>query len=469
MGSDRWLFASVAEISTAVREGKVSALEVTNAALERIEATDHRLRAFRHVDAEGARATASELDTARRSGVSLGALAGVPIAVKENIPVNGLPREVGSLVRRGERSDSDALAVGRLRSAHGVVIGMTCMPEYGHIGLGHSPLGPATRNPWSMSHTPGGSSSGSAVAVASGQAALALGTDGGGSIRIPSACCGVVGHKPTLGRVPHAPLRAGFSPMSHLGPIGRSVGDVAMMLDVIAGQDHSDPASLPSEGVCYAELSQESRSEGRIAWAPQLGTTTVDHDVLQVCLSAIEALEANGYTVVEIDPFLDDWTDAWAILFDVMMASLVVEHLSDIYRLSEPSLIARVEHGHGTKAIELAKAEATRRDVWAAFHRIYEKFDVIVTPALLGPPLPVDPQTGEIDDPEVWSDRWFMHMYPANLTGQPASSVPVGTTVDGLPVGLQVMGSRFADGMVITFASAVERCVDWLGTRPEVD
>ena len=260
-----------------------------------------------------------------------------------------------------------------------------------------------------------------------------------------------------------------FRSMSHLGPIGRSVGDVAMMLDVIAGQDHSDPASLPSEGVCYAELSQESRSEGRIAWAPQLGTTTVDHDVLQVCLSAIEALEANGYTVVEIDPFLDDWTDAWAILFDVMMASLVVEHLSDIYRLSEPSLIARVEHGLGTKAIELAKAEATRRDVWAAFHRIYEKFDVIVTPALLGPPLPVDPQTGEIDDPEVWSDRWFMHMYPANLTGQPASSVPVGTTVDGLPVGLQVMGSRFADGMVITFASAVERCVDWLGTRPEVD
>ena len=469
MGSDRWLFASVAEISTAVREGKVSALEVTNAALERIEATDHRLRAFRHVDAEGARATASELDTARRSGVSLGALAGVPIAVKENIPVNGLPREVGSLVRRGERSDSDALAVGRLRSAHGVVIGMTCMPEYGHIGLGHSPLGPATRNPWSMSHTPGGSSSGSAVAVASGQAALALGTDGGGSIRIPSACCGVVGHKPTLGRVPHAPLRAGFSPMSHLGPIGRSVGDVAMMLDVIAGQDHSDPASLPSEGVCYAELSQESRSEGRIAWAPQLGTTTVDHDVLQVCLSAIEALEANGYTVVEIDPFLDDWTDAWAIIFDVMMASLVVENLSDIYRLSEPSLIARVEHGLGTKAIELAKAEATRRDVWAAFHRIYEKFDVIVTPALLGPPLPVDPQTGEIDDPEVWSDRWFMHMYPANLTGQPAASVPVGTTVDGLPVGLQVMGSRFADGRVITFASAVERCVDWLGARPKVD
>ena len=136
MASDRWMFASAAEIAKAVREGKVSALEVTNTALERIEATDHRLRAFRHVDAEGARAAASELDTARRTGVSLGTLAGVPIAVKENVPVDGLPREVGSLVRRGERADSDALAVGRLRSAHGVVIGMTCMPEYVHIGLG---------------------------------------------------------------------------------------------------------------------------------------------------------------------------------------------------------------------------------------------------------------------------------------------------------------------------------------------
>lgn len=469
MGSDEWLFASVAEISTAVRDGKVSALEVTNASLEHIEASNHRLRAFRHVDADGARASASAIDDARRKGMSLGPLAGVPIAVKENVRVSGLPCEVGSLIRRGERAEFDALAVERLRAAHGIIVGMTCMPEYGHIGLGHSPLGPATRNPWSRAHTPGGSSSGSAVAVASGQAALALGTDGGGSIRIPAACCGVVGHKPTLGRVPHAPLRAGLSPMSHLGPIGRSVGDVAMMLDVVAGQDHRDPASLPSEGVCYEDLARQSRVEKRIAWAPKLGPTTVHHDVLSVCLRAVETLVADGYEVIEIDPFLDDWTDAWAILFDVMLAALVVDRLPDVYRLSEPSLIARVEHGLGVKAMEIAGAEATRRDVWAAFHETYEQFDVIVTPALLDPPLPVDPENGQIDDPEAWSDRWFMHMYPMNLTGQPAASVPVGSTVDGLPIGLQVIGARFADGDVIALARAVERCVNWLGMHPMVD
>ena len=461
-------YASAGKIAVAVRERRVSALEVLEAALDRISATDDRLHAFRHVDADGARAAAADLDAAHARGATPGPLAGVPVGVKEQLAVAGLPREAGSLLLQGQRGESDAPAIVRLRAAGAVIVGMTCMPEYGHLAFGHSPLGPATRNPWSAGHTPGGSSSGSAAAVAAGQVALALGTDGGGSIRIPAACCGVVGHKPTLGRVPHAPLTAGFSPMSHLGPMARSVADTALLLDVIAGQDHLDPASLPPEDVSYAAIASRPPVSGRIAWAPQLGRAEADSQVLDPCRAAVEALADDGYQVTEIEPFLDDWTETWAVLFDVMLAVNVGTRPEDMRGVSDASLVARVEHGLTVNATDFLAAEAARRDVWAAFERLYRDFDVVMTPTLLQPPLAVDPATGVTDEPDAWVERWFQHMYPFNLTGQPAVSVPAGLTSDGLPVGLQVVGPRLADGLTLGFAAAAERRSGWDGSRPDL-
>lgn len=461
-------FASAGEIAAAVGARRVSAREVTEAALDRIAATDGRLHAFRHVDAEGARQAAAALDTAHARGATPGPLAGVPVGVKEQVAVAGLPREVGSLLMKGNREESDGPAVARLRAAGAVIVGMTAMPEFGHLAFGHSPLGPATRNPWSAGHTPGGSSSGSAAALAAGQVALALGTDGGGSIRIPAACCGVVGHKPTLGRVPHAPLRAGFSPMSHLGPMARSVGDTALLLDVIAGQDHVDPASLPPEGVSYAQIASQPPVSGRIAWAPQFGWATADAEVLAPCRAAVAALADDGFEVTEVDPFLDDWTTAWALIFDVSLALNVGKQPDEMRGVSDATLVARVEHGLSVSATDFLAAEAARRDVWATFERLYQEFDVVMTPTLLQPPLPVDPTTGATDKPDSWVERWFQHMYPFNLTGQPAVSVPAGLTADGLPVGLQVVGPRLADGVTLGFAAAAERRSGWAATRPEL-
>ncbi|MDE2902847.1 MAG: amidase family protein [Chloroflexota bacterium] len=459
-------FASAGEIAGAVRERQVSAREVTEAALERITATDGSLRAFRHVDTDGARATAAALDAARARGDELGPLAGVPVGVKEQVAVAGLPREAGSLLLKGNREPSDGPAVARLRAAGAVIVGMTAMPEFGHLAFGHSPLGPATRNPWSAGHTPGGSSSGSAAALAAGQVALALGTDGGGSIRIPAACCGVVGHKPTLGRVPHAPLRHGFAPMSHLGPMARSVADTALLLDVIAAQDHADPASLPPEGLSYTEIASRPPESGRIAWAPQLGQAEADPEVLQPCRAAVEALAADGFAVTEMEPFLDDWIESWATLFDASLALNVGDRLEDMRRLSDATLIARVEHGHRISATDFLAAEADRREVWAAFERVYHDFDVVMTPALLQPPLSVDPVTGVTDAPDSWVERWFQHMYPFNMTGQPAVSVPAGLTADGLPVAMQVVGPRLADGVTLGFAAAVEQRLGWDAAQP---
>ena len=459
-------FASAREIATAVGAGQISARDVLEASLERIAATDEHLRAFRHVDADGARATAAALDQAHAGGATAGPLAGVPVAVKEQVAVAGLPREVGSLLMKGNIEECDGPAVTRLRAAGAVIVGMTCMPEFGHLAFGHSPLGPATRNPWSAAHTPGGSSSGSAAALAAGQVALALGTDGGGSIRIPAACCGVVGHKPTLGRVPHAPLRAGFSPMSHLGPMARSVADTALLLDVIAGQDHMDPASLPPEGVSYAAIANDPPVSGRIAWAPQLGRAAVDPTVLEPCQAAVTALADDGFKVTEIDPFLDDWTETWAVIFDVSLAGNVGKQPEEMRPVSDATLVARVAHGLTVRATDFLAAEAERRDVWAVFERVYRDFDVVMTPTLLQPPLPVDPATGVTDKPDSWVERWFQHMYPFNLTGQPAVTIPTGLTADGLPVGLQVVGPRLADGVTLGFAAAAEQRTSWDEARP---
>lgn len=461
-------FASAREIARAVRERRISAREVVEAALGRIAATDGRLRAFRHVDADGARAAAAALDASLARGVELGPLAGVPVGVKEQVAVAGLPREVGSLLMKGNREESDGPAVARLRAAGAVILGMTAMPEFGHLAFGHSPLGPATRNPWSSGHTPGGSSSGSAAALAAGQVALALGTDGGGSIRIPAACCGVVGHKPTLGRVPHAPLRHGFAPMSHLGPMARSVADTALLLDVIAAQDHADPASLPSEDLSYAEIASHPPASGRIAWAPQLGQSQADPEVLQPCRAAVAALADDGFDVTEVDPFLDDWIESWAALFDASLALNVGDRLEEMRRVSDATLVARVEHGHRIGATEFLAAEADRREVWAVFEKLYQEFDVVMTPALLQPPLPVDPVTGVTNAPDSWVERWFQHMYPFNMTGQPAVSVPVGLTADGLPVAMQVVGPRLADGATLGFAAALEQRTDWNAAQPRL-
>lgn len=461
-------FASAAEIASSVRQGTLTALSVTDSALDCIGKTDDQFQAFRHVDADGARVAAQAIDAKLRSGDRLGPLAGVPIGVKENLSVKGLPCEMGSVVRRGEFAEEDAPVIRRLRMADAVIVGMTRMPEFGHLGLGHSPLGEATRNPWSLAHTPGGSSSGSAAAVAAGQVALALGTDGGGSIRIPAACCGVVGHKPTLGRVPHPLPRAGFTSLSHLGPIARSVVDVALMMDVITDQDPVDPPSLPKEKLSYTSIAACPPSSGRIAWVPHLGDESADEDVVQLCQQVIDALIVDGYEVTILDPFLDDWIDEWAVLFDVMLAAIVHGRVDDVRRLSEATLIARVDHGLATTAIDYVLADAARREVWAVFEKLYRKFDVVMTPSLLHPPLPVDPDTGITNEPEIWADRWFRHMYPFNLTGQPAISVPVGLNPIGLPVGLQVVGPRLADGLTIGFAAAVERRSSWVGWNPDL-
>ena len=449
-------FVPATELAAGLRAGKYSAREVTESTLQRIADLDKTLHAFMFIDGEGALAAADAADARRAAGEPLGPLHGVPVAIKDYVVVRDWPMERGSLLHQGDVADFDAPAIARLREAGAILVGKTTLPEFGHVAFTYSKLGPPTFNPWSRAHTCGGSSGGSAVAIAAGMVPLAVGTDGGGSIRIPASCCGIVGFKPSLARVPHAPLKNGLDALSHLGPMTRNVPDAALLMSVIAGPHDDDWASLPPESVDYVAEARASVSRSRVAWVPQLDGTAVDPAVLSVCDAALDAFRSAGCAVETLDPVLDDWTGPWRTIFNVMEAAGVAHRMDEVRALSEPSFVELVESGLGFSGVDFMLAAAARREVWAQLAPVFRRFDVLVTPTLTAPPLPVDPETGRADDPNSWSQTWFRHVYQFNMTAQPAMTVSAGLTADGLPVGLQIVGTRYADGTVVRFAAAYE-------------
>ncbi len=455
--ADQLAYASAVDLGARLQAGDLSSRALVAASLERIRLTEPRVHAFTYVDAAGAEQAAARSDARRAGGAALGPLDGLPVAIKDLQAVAGMPLERGSPLFRGERAEVDSPAVARLRAAGAVIIGKTATPELGHLAFTHSQLGPATRNPWSRTHTCGGSSGGSAVALAAGQVPLAIGTDGGGSIRIPASCCGVVGLKPSLGRVPYAPMLSGLDTLSHLGPMARNVADVALMLSVLAGPHDEDWATLPADSADYRTATTQSVEGGHVGWAPQLGPTAPDTEVMQVCAASLDAFRTAGCNVEEIEPFLSDWVEPWQTVFDTMLSVVVEDRLDEVRRASDPSFVAVIERAQAYSATDFMRAAAARRAVWAQLGPLFTPVDVLVTPTLLLPPLPVDPDTGIPADPNAWSATSFRHVYPFNLTGQPAICLPAGVTVEGLPVGLQIIGSRHADATVLRFAAAFEQ------------
>lgn len=464
--TDNLAFATATDLAARVRSGDVSARDVVDAALARIDSTDSALHAFTYVDADGARAEADAIDTARSAGQPLGRLAGVPVGVKDLVAVRSLPMEHGSPLYRGVIADDDGIAVQRLRADHAVIVGKTATPEFGHLGYTHSQLGPATRNPWSRAHTPGGSSGGSGAAVAAGQVPLAIGTDGGGSIRIPASCCGIIGFKPSLFRVPHVPLDGGLDTLTHMGPMARTTADAALMLSVMAGAHESDWASLPGDGSEFSAAIEPPSQGSRVGWAPQLGTAQMDPEVVAVCERSLPAFESAGCVVERLAPFVSDWTGAWRVMFEVSRAEQVRDRIDEARAKSDRSLLAFVEPGLMHPGIDLKRAATARRAIWDEFVPVFRDFEVLVTPTLLEPPLAVDPESGVPDDPLDVFDRWFLHVFLFNMTGQPAITMPAGVTGDGLPVGIQIVAPRFADTTALRYAAAFEVNHPDFGPRP---
>lgn len=437
------------------RERSLSPVEATEACLARIEAHNEALNAFNLIDCEGARASAAESEKRWELGVPCGRLDGVPASIKDIVWAAGWPTLRGSLtVDPDQPWDEDSPAVARLREHGAVLLGRTTTPEFGWKGVTDSPLTGITRNPWNPAKTPGGSSGGAAAAVATGMGALALGSDGGGSVRIPAGFTGIFGHKPTFGRVPAYPPSP-FGTLAHLGPMTRTVSDAALMLTVLAEGDLRDGLALRPDGSDYTQGLDEGIEGLKIAFSPTLGGHPVEPEVAEGVRSAVERLKTLGAEVEVCDPEIPDCGPIFVCLW-FSGAAAVLEGIDEAGRAKvDPGLLEVARMGAGYGLFDYLAAMGERDRVRSIMSRFHERYDLLLTPSLpltafdVGVDTPLDP------DGNSWAN-WTPFTFPFNLTGQPAASVPCGLAPDGLPIGLQIVGPRYADALVLRAARAFE-------------
>jgi Asp-tRNA(Asn)/Glu-tRNA(Gln) amidotransferase A subunit family amidase len=466
MHTDELAFMSATDLAVAIRSKKLSPVEVVEAVLSRIGVLNPRLNAYCTVTAETARAEARTSEAAVMRGDPLGPLHGVPISVKDLVITRGVRTTFGSRIYEANIPEEDAPLVERLKAAGAILLGKTTSPEFGWKGATDSPLFGISRNPWNLDRTPGGSSGGAGAAVAAGLAPLAVGTDGGGSIRIPGSFCGVFGLKPTYGLIPVYPTSA-TGTLSHPGPMTRTVRDAALMLRVMAGPDDRDPLSFPSTGQdLTAGLNGEVRGI-RVAWSPTLGYAVVDPEVRSVTEAAAKRFEDLGCHLERVDRVFDDPDPIWSPLFYGGIAGRLSDYMKEWRDRMDPGLVQVVEEGSRISAVQLGKAAFARAAFTEQVRRFFSQYDLLLTPTLAVPPFAAGLERPP-DDRAGSRLAWVAFTYPFNLTGQPAATVPCGFTKDGLPIGLQIVGRRLMDATVLQAAAAFEAAVPWADRRPSL-
>ena len=455
--------------AAAVRAGEVSAVALAERTLERIRELDPAVNSFSCLLADEALAAARRVDEVIARGDDPGLLAGVPVSIKDFLWVAGAPATFGSRAYRDFRPDHDAVLVERLRDAGAVIVGKTTNPELCFAGATASELTGTTRNPWHHERTPGGSSGGAGASLALGLTPLAIGSDGGGSIRIPASFCGVAGHKPTFGLVPATPGFRSWPTLSAKGPMASSVRDLALCLDVIAGHDARDPTTQPRPPVACREATRDPDvGDLRIAFSADLGFAALEPGVRQCFDAAIDAFARAGWRLEEAYPETGEPTVLWnRIALAEGFASqghLLAGHADDL----EPRTAAILRYGD-VPAAEYLAAMAERDEFVGRWLAFFDRFDVLLTPAtqlvafdagLTSPAFVGDHAV----DPDV--DDWAGVSLPANLTGMPAASIPCGLNDVGLPVGLQLMGRRFEDAVVLRTAATAEAILPPIGLAP---
>lgn len=450
----------VAELARRVQAAEVSARELVDASLARIEARNAELGAFVAVDADGARAAAADVDDRIARGLDVGPLAGIPIGVKDLEDAAGLPTTYGSARLAGRPpAVRDSELVSRLRAAGCVVVGKTNTPEHGHKADTTNLVFPPTRNPWDPTRSAGGSSGGSAAAIAAGMVPLATGSDGGGSIRIPSALCGLSGMKPSLGRVPSGGAEPpDWQHLSTKGPMARRISDVALALDAVIGPEQTDLRSLPMPEASWVGAVADPHVPLRVAWSPTLGYGRTDTGVLQQCERAISTLDALGADVVEVEVvFEDDPVTTWFTLTSAYLARTVGRD-TDL-DLVDPTLRMFVETGRTLTAVQLVEAEDACHRLNVRLVELFSEHSVLVTPAVAGR-TPTIGAPGLVDgEPE---GNWVRYTYPFNLTRSPAGTVCAGLGDDDMPVGVQVVGPQHGDQVVLRTLAAMEQALGLL-------
>lgn len=452
---DEFVYMSVTDLVRGYQKKAFSPVEVTRVVLDRIALLNPSLNCFCHLDER------TTLDMARASesrwmkNEPKGLVDGVPVSIKDTILTRTWPTLKGSLtIDPNQPWPEDAPATARLREQGGIFIGKTATPEFGWKGVTDSSLTGTTRNPWNLSKTPGGSSGGAAAAVSAGMGCLALGTDGGGSIRIPASFTGIFGMKPSFGVVPAYPPTPSAS-LSQIGPLTRTVADASLLLDVITQPDIRDVNALDFNQKKYTNEFDKGIEGFNIGFTADLGYAAVDSEVKYVVSKAAESFAELGAHIEEASPGFEDPYDIWWKHFLIGAVYLLRDMApADMERL-DPELAQKIGHAAELQLIDYIDAVEARDQLVIRMRRFHKTYDILVTPTVAVPPFGLDRLGPESFEANTWVG-WSPFTYPFNLTKQPAASVPCGFTADGLPVGLQIVGPLYADERVLRAAFAFE-------------
>lgn len=465
-------FTPATELGRLIRKRQVSPVELADAVLERLERLNPRLNAFLTVTADLAREQAKAAEARALRGELIGPLDGIPYSIKDLEPTAGIRTTFGSKFFEHNVPTQDGAVPRRLKPTGAVLLGKTNTPQFGYKDMCDNLIGPPCRNPWNLERTSGASSGGAAAAVASGIGPLAHGSDGGGSIRIPAALCGIFGLKPSFGRIPNFPRVDLWAARSHNGPLTRTVRDAALILSALAGPDPADPLSIDAPAEDYLAACEGDLKGLKVAFSQDLGYAAVDPEVRSITRKAALRLAEAGCEVEERDP---GWANPYAfhkLIYEVGAGAPMVARAAEHPDWIEPSLMAMIEQTRRTPALDYMQAVFARTSFYNEVMRFFAGYDLLLTPTM-----PVGAWTVE---PERWpatiEGRPTPHMldhlhftYPFNLTGQPAASVPCGFTAEGLPVGLQIVGRWHADALVLRASACFEAIQPWTQHRPPVD
>lgn len=466
------IWSDAVDLARSIAEGAVSVAEVAETFLERIEAVNPLLNAYVHINRDEVRRDAAELDRKREAGEPLGVLHGVPVAIKSLTDVKGMPKTAALKMWDGNVAEHDSILVERLRDAGALIVGLTNAPEFGYYGGTNNHLWGATHNPYKLDHTPGGSSGGSAAAVAAGLVPLADGSDGAGSVRIPASLCGVVGLKPSLGRIPQQMTPGRSQSNLFHGPLARTVADVALWLDAVEGEHEGDPYSISNHGESFSSAVGKPVLGWKIAYSPDMGTGQhVDPEVAQIARAAIDAFEELGATVTEATPTwpapIDEifWKGAWLPGYSGMNG---MADWDGLHGEVDDDFIEILRQGREQSTAEFGGFDALRGMAYDGFQSFMKDYDLIASPTLTSASFSDEHIEPEWLRGKPLKDRvlgWLL-TYPFNIIQNPAISVPAGFTSDGRPVGLQLVGRFRADAAVLTAASAFEEARPWNHVRP---
>lgn len=458
-----------------VKAKRLSPVEAVDAVLARMERLEPHLHAFCTPTPDLARAEARRVEADIMAGRPVGALAGVPVGHKDLLLTKGVRTASGSYAYKDFVPEEDDIVVERMRAAGAVMLGKTNVPEFGYSPTGHNPVFETTRNPWNTALTPGGSSAGSAAAVAAGVGPLATGSDGGGSVRIPASFCGLYGLKPSMGRIPlypgardeRYPGVSGWESVEHIGPIARTVADAALMMSVAAGPDMRDRHSLPRADFDWMECLRKDLRGVRVAYSADWGYAAVDPEVRQIVGAAVRVFERDlGCVVEEANP---GWDDPFPAFFAIIMAESDLKGMRALATKYPGKMSGHLADWLAIPwtAEDFTNANMARKSVVRKMASLMARYELLLTPTLAVPPFPIHMQGPEkIDGRYVRPAEFLAFTFPMNLTGQPAATVPAGWTADGLPVGLQIIGRHLDDPMVLRASAAFEAAAPWRDKWP---